>query len=173
MTVAAVWLGTSVFGLFVMPVFFTDEMKRLFAPPYNGAIAQMVLDRYFVMHYLCGFLALAHLGAEWMYSGKVISRVTLWLVAGVLGMSLIGGLLLQPKLKELHRIKYADNYRLSATPLQREAAAKSFGTLHGLARVTDFLALVALWIHLARIINTGEAPRFVSPINKFGLDKMS
>ena len=47
-----------------------------------------------------GFLALAHLGVEWMYSGRVPARLTVWLVGGVLGLSLLGGLWLQPKLKE-------------------------------------------------------------------------
>ena len=62
MTVAAVWFGSAVFfSLFVGPAFFTDEMKRLFPPPYNGAIAELVLSRYFVLHYICGVLALVHL----------------------------------------------------------------------------------------------------------------
>ena len=33
--------------------------------------------------------------------------------------------------------------------------------------------LAALWLNLARVIQPGEAPRFVSPFNKFGLDKRS
>ena len=59
-TVAAVWFGATVFfTCFAGPAFFTDEMKKLFPPPYNGAIAEIVLGRYFILHYLCGFLALA------------------------------------------------------------------------------------------------------------------
>lgn len=173
MTVAAVWLGTSVFGLFVMPVFFSVEMKRLFPPPYNGAIAQLVLERYFVVHIICGLLALAHLGADWMYSGKVVSRVTLWLAGSVLAISLLGGYWLQPKLEKLQKIKYADQYRVAATPLEREAAGKAFGMWHGVSRTLDLFALFALWIYLVRIVNPGEPQRFVSPINKFGMDKIN
>ena len=170
-TVGAVWFGSTVFfTCFAGPAFFTDEMKKLFPPPYNGAIAELVLGRYFILHYLCGFLALAHLGAEWMYSGKVPPRLTVWLVGGVLGLSLVGGLWLQPKLKELQRVKYADHYRRVATPQQREAAVKDFGLWHGVSQSMNLLMLLSLWLYLARVIRTGEAPRFVSPINKFGLD---
>lgn len=170
-TVAAVWFGATVFfTCFAGPAFFSDAMKTLIPPPYNGAVAQLVLGRYFILHYLCGFLALAHLGVEWMYSGRVPARVTVWLVGGALGLSLFGGLWLQPKLKLLHELKYADQYRRAATPLQREAAAKDFGTWHGVSQAMNLLILAALWLYLARVIQPGESPRFVSPINKFGLD---
>lgn len=170
-TVAAVWFGSTIFfTFFAGPAFFTKEMIDLIPKPYNGAVAELVIGRYFILHYLCGFLALAHLGAEWMYSGKVPPRLTVWLVGGVLGLSLIGGLMLQPKLKKLQQIKYADHYRLAAMPQQREEAAKSFGLWHGVSQTMNLFVLVALWIYLARVIHTGESPRFVSPINKFGID---
>lgn len=171
-TVAAVWFGSTIFfTFFVGPAFFTKEMTDLIPKPYNGAVAELVLGRYFVLHYICGLLALAHLGAEWMYSGKEPPTVTVWLVGGVLGLSLLGGLWLQPKLKQLQRVKYADHYRLAATPQQREEAAKSFGAWHGVSSTMNLLMLAALWLYLARVIRTGEAARFVSPINKFGIDK--
>lgn len=173
-TVAAVWFGSTVFfTFFAGPAFFTDEMKKLFPPPYNGAIAELVMGRYFILHYVCGLLSLAHLGAEWMYSGKVPPRLTVWLVGCVLGLSLLGGVWLQPKLKELQRIKYADHYRYTATVQQREVATRSFGTWHGVSQAANLFMLLALWAYLSRVIQTGEAPRFVSPINKFGIDNRS
>ncbi|MFM8470094.1 MAG: DUF4149 domain-containing protein [Limisphaerales bacterium] len=171
-TVAAVWFGaTFFFTFFAGPAFFTDEMKRLFPPPYNGTIAELVIARLFVLHYLCGLLALAHVGAEWMYSGKEPPRFTVWLVGGALGVSLLGGVWLQPKLKLLHQVKYAEHYRLAATSQQRADAAKAFSTWHGVSMGMNLVTLLALWVNLARVIRTGEAPRFVSPINKFGIDK--
>lgn len=173
-TVAAVWFGATVFfTFFAGPAFFTDEMKRLFPPPYNGAVAELVIARLFVLHYICGFLALLHLGAEWMYSGKEPPRFSAWLVGGALALSLVGGIWLQPKLKEWHRIKYAEHYRLAKTPPERAAAAKSFGMWHGISMGMNLLTLAALWLNLARVIHPGEAPRFVSPVNKFGLDRRS
>ena len=171
-TVAAVWFGSTVFfTFFAGPAFFTDEMKKLVPPPYNGAIAELVLGRYFILLYICGFLALAQLGADWMYSGKIPTRVTVWLVGGVLGLSLLGGLWLQPKLHQLQHVKYADHYRLTATAQQREAAAKDFGMWHGVSQTMNGLVFLSLWLYLARVIQPGDPARFVSPINKFGLDR--
>ena len=173
-TVAAVWFGATVFFTFSAgPAFFTDEMKRLFPPPYNGVIAEFVIARLFILHYLCGVLALLHLGADWMYSGKQPSRFAVWLVGGALGLSLLGGVWLQPKLKELHQFKYAEHYRLPKNAQERAAAAKSFSLWHGVSMGMNLVVLLALWANLARVIQPGEAPRFVAPMNKFGLDKRS
>ena len=173
-TVAAVWFGATVFfTFFAGPAFFTEEMKRMFPPPYNGAVAELVIARLFILHYVCGFLALAHVGAEWMYSGKEPSRFSVWLVGGALGLSLLGGLWLQPKLKDWHQLKYADHYRRAASAQQRVEAAKSFGLWHGVSMGMNLVTLLALWANLARVIQPGEAPRFVSPFNKFGIDKRS
>lgn len=171
-TVAAVWFGATVFfTFFVGRVFFTPPLIDFLHAPYNGEVAQLVIAKLFVLHYLCGFLALAHVGAEWMYSAKEPPRFTIWLVGGALGLSLLGGIWLQPKLKDWHQIKYADHYRRAATPQQRADAAKSFSTWHGVSMGMNLVTLLALWVNLARVIRTGEAARFVSPINKFGIDK--
>jgi len=39
--------------------------------------------------------------------------------------------------------------------------------------MTDLAMLLALWVYLARVIHTGESPRFVSPIHKFGMEVRS
>lgn len=172
-TVAAVWFGATVFfTFFAGPAFFTDEMKRLFPPPYNGAIAEFVIARLFILHYICGCLALLHLGAEWLYLGKEPPRLSAWVVGGALALSLIGGIWLQPKLKEWQRIKY-EQYGLTKTAAERAEAAKSFGMWHGISMGMNLLTLAALWLNLARVILPGEAPRFVSPVNKFGIDRRS
>jgi len=178
-TVAAVWFGSAIFfTFFVGPAFFSKAMTDVFRPPYNGMVAELVIGRYFILHYICGFLALAHIVAEWIYSGKIVPRATLWLVGSVLVISLIGGLVIQPRLQRLHQVKYAEHYRdgrgnpMASTATERESAAKSFGTLHGVSQGMNLVMLLALWLYLARAINTGEPARFVSPINKFGLDKL-
>ena len=94
-------------------------------------------------------------------------------MGSVLVLSLLGGIWLQPKLKDLQQVKYAEHYRRAATPQQREAAMKSFSTWHGVSQAMNLLMMLSLWVYLSRVIHTGEAPRFVSPINKFGLDNRS
>jgi hypothetical protein len=158
---AAIWFGAAVFfTLGVAPAFFTPEMKRLFGDAYVGVIAQMVLGRFFALHYVCGLIALAHWIAEWFYLGRTLNRLTLGLLIGVLGFSLIGGLGLQPRLKEWHRTKYSRAE--SVTPEKRAQAARSFGLWHGVSSTMNLFVLAALGIYFWRLANPADAPRFVS-----------
>ena len=89
---AAMWFGASIFFTFsVGPAFFSDKMIGLLTRPYAGAAAQIVIERYFLFHELCGAVALVHLVAEWLYMGKPLQRLTLWLLLGILALGLVGG----------------------------------------------------------------------------------
>src|SRR5262245_17853222 len=104
---ATVWFGAALFFSFgIAPAFFTPEMKKLLGDIYAGLVAEMVFERYFALHYICGAIAVIHQLAEWVYLGKPLQRLTFGLLAGVLMLSLVGGVWIQPKLRELHRIKY-------------------------------------------------------------------
>ncbi len=74
-------------------------MIGLLTRPYAGAAAQILIERYFLFHELCGGVALAHLVAEWLYMGKPLQRLTLWLLLGIFALGLVGGHSLQPKLR--------------------------------------------------------------------------
>ena len=159
---AAVWFGGSLFfTVGVAPAFFTPEMTRIVYAPFNGLVAQLVLDRFFALHYWCGGIAVVHLLAEWVYLGRPMPRFTVYLLAGILGIQLLGGLVLAPKLKTLHRVKYSH-----PKPEERVAAAKSFGMLHGVASVANLFVLGGLLIYSWRVINGKDGHRFV-PTNKF------
>ena len=159
---AAVWLGGSLFFTFgVAPAFFTPEMKKIVYEPFNGIVAQLVVDRYFALHYWCGGIALVHLFAEWVYLGRPMPRLTLYLLTGILGIELLGGLVLAPKLKTLHRVRYSH-----PKPEERVEAKRSFGVLHGVASVTNLFVLGGLLIYSWRVINAKDGHRFV-PTNKF------
>lgn len=163
---AAVWFGASVFFTFgVAPTFFTPEMKALLGGPpgadaYAGFIAQMVLERYFVLNYICGAIALAHLIAEWVYLGKRMHRLTVIILVAAFSLGLLGGLWLQPKLKRLHIIKYTQS--TAYTPVQRLQAARSFSIWHGVAQVMNLAVLVGLGVYVWRVTHSSDAPRFVS-----------
>ena len=162
---AAIWFGAAAFFTFaVAPAFFTPEMKSRLGDFYTGWIAQKVLDRYFLLHYWCGGIALVHLLAEWVYLGKALSRFLLWLLIGTLGLSLIGGLGLTPKLKRLHLIKYARAE--SFTDTQRTQAARSFSRWHGVSSGMNLLILCGLAVYFWRTVHSNDGPRFVSA-NKF------
>ena len=76
---AAVWFGGAMFFTWVAaPAVFSPEMKDLLGPKnypyYSGAVAQIVVARYFVLQYVCGAIALLHLFFEWMFLGKAVQK---------------------------------------------------------------------------------------------------
>src|SRR6266498_3409739 len=101
-------------------------MIGLLTRPYAGAAAQIVIERYFIFHELCGVIALTHLVAEWLYMGKPLQRLTLWLLLGIFALGLVGGHSLQPKLRDFHRAIYGP----SSTLQQVDQARRSFKLWH-------------------------------------------
>src|SRR5258707_1085627 len=103
---AAVWFGGLVFfTLSTGPAFFSPEMLDLFggrthpnARAFAGQAAQVVLSRYFVMQQFCATIAVIHLLAEWLYTGRKPRKFTGSLLGFALAAALVGGWWLQPKL---------------------------------------------------------------------------
>ncbi len=158
---AAVWFGGALFFSFgVAPAFFSQEMKGLFGEVYTGVIAQLVFERYFVLFYWCGAIAVVHLLAEWVYLGKPLHRLTLGILIGVYLIGLFGGLWLQPKLQRLHQTKYARAELV--TPALRTQAARSFRIWHGVSEITNLLALGGLAVYTWRVSNPPNQTRFSS-----------
>lgn len=158
---AAVWFGAALFFTFgIAPVFFTPEMKSLLGEIYAGLVAQAVVERYFVLHYCCGAVALMHQLAEWVYLGKALQRLTFGLLLGILTLSLMGGLWLQPKLKELHRIEYAKPEQVPAA--ERAEAKRLFRAWHGVAQTFNLLTLIGLAAFAWRLSTPPNGTRFVT-----------
>jgi hypothetical protein len=161
---AAIWFGAAIFFTFgVAPTFFTPEFKGMlgaYGDAWAGIIAQMVLERFFILNYWCGALALAHMLAEWVYLGKAIQRVTLIILVGAFTVGLMGGLWLQPKLKNLHAVKYSVTGEY--TDPQKLQAAKKFSFWHGISQIMNLAVMVGVGTYLWRMNYTSEGPRFVS-----------
>ena len=157
---AAVWLGSAVFlTVAVGPAFFSSEMLELMPRETAGKAAQLVLGRYFLLVLVCGVVGLT-LGFAALVVARhrrVYRRVAL--LALLLGMGLVGGWILQPRLKELHRIRYA-----TSTPAEgREKARRRFGQLHGASQVVNLLMITGLLLHFRWTLNpAGPQARFPS-----------
>ena len=158
---AAIWLGGAVYFSFVagqMP--FSGAMKDLLKdayPYYSGAIAQIGVARYFNFLLFCNVVALAHLAAEWLYQERRNRKLMLGLVGVMLGLTLLGGYWLQPKLRDLQRLKHAANYPQP----QREQAAKSFGRWHAASMTMNLFMLGGLVIYAIHMSRPAEVARFV------------
>jgi hypothetical protein len=160
-----VWLGAAIFFTFgAGPAVFSPEMKRLLGannfPYFSGAIAQVLIARYFHLQIACSVVAILHLLAEWLYLGKHPRKLQVGLLVGLCAAALIGGYWLQPKLKALHTVKYGVNTR----PEIREAADRSFKAWHGVSQVVNLLLVGGLAAYLWRAANPSDPTRFVSSV---------
>jgi uncharacterized protein DUF4149 len=160
---AAVWLGGGIFFTVALaPAIFSRDMEgvlgREYYPYFSGAIAQVLIARYFHLQLICALVALIHFMAEWLYLGKSAQKLWLGLVIGLFCLGLVGGFWLQPRLKELHTTRYAVN-----TPREiREAANQSFRTLHGASQVINLLMLCGLGVYFWHLANPPDPTRFLS-----------
>ena len=162
---AAVWFGAAIFFTFgagFAP--FSQQMKDLLGPAnfpfFSGAIAQILIARYFRFQVCCAIVAALHLLAEWLYLGKYPQRLQTVLLVGLVAAALMGGYGLQPRLKALHATKYGVHSR----PEVREAAARSFKAWHGLSQVVNLLVVGGLGVYLWRAANPHDPTRFVSAV---------
>ena len=154
---AAVWFGASIFFTFsVGPAFFSDRMIQLLTRPYAGAAAQIVIERYFLFHQICGAIALAHLVAEWLYMGKPLQRLTLWLLLGIAVLGLVGAYSLQPRLKELHRTIYVPGLPAG----QVDQAKRSFRVWHGVSQAINLVVISGVTVYLWRVTTPGSGYRY-------------
>lgn len=168
---AGVWLGAAIFFTFgAGPAVFSQEVKNVLGAKtedsfryFSGGIAQVLVSRYFYWQLGCGSAALLHLLAERLYSGRSPRRFSLGLLAGLCALALVGSSWLQPKLKELHTIRYT-----SPSSERRQAAAQSFATWHSAAQMVNLFMIVGLATYLWRLANPPDPTRFVSTSKFWG-----
>jgi uncharacterized membrane protein len=160
---AAVWFGAIIFFTFAVgPAFFSETMLQLLGRPHAGAAAQVVLERYFSLQQWCAGLALAHLIAEWLYTGRPFQRLTLLLLMFLFTVGIVGGYVLQPRMKDLHLKMYA----AQSPPAVKEAAGRSFRILHGTSQAINLLVLGGVLAYVWQVTRPAANTRF-SSVNRF------
>lgn len=170
-SIAAVWFGGSLFfTFFVAPAFFSEPIRTMLPAPYNGQTAQFVLERFHSFHYVCGTLALLHLGFDWIYTGKTMNRLHLALLIGALSLSVFAGKWMQPKLSQLYQIKYSEFYKVEASAELKKQAENSFSVWHGISQSANLLLMAGLWFHLWLAMHPKEGPKYLGS-GKFNIDK--
>lgn len=162
---AAVWFGAAVFfTLGIGPAVFSQDMRLLLGENnfryFSGAIAQVLIARYFDLQIVCGLIALFHAFTEWLYLGRPLHRFWTGLLAGLLAVGLLGGFVLQPRIKHLHAIKYAQN----RSETDRAAAARSLSLWHGFSQTVNVLMLAGLGLYLWRVAHPASTARFVTGV---------
>ena len=130
---------------------------------YTGSVALVLFSRFFVLQYLCGLVALAHLFAEKLYLGRPFPRLSTAIVTGVLGLSLLGGFWVQPRLREFRQTMYS----ATASPDQKARAKHDFGVWHGVSQFVNLFMLAGLAVHLIRVSRPEEPGRYGVLFPKF------
>lgn len=160
---ASVWFGSVIFFTFAAaPAFFSDEMTQLLGRPHAGAAAQLLVHRYFIVQQWCAAIALAHLIGEWLYTGRPFHRLNLLILMALFMLGLLGGYVLQPRMKELHLKMYA----VQTSPEVKASARRSFGILHGTSMMMNLLVISGVLVYLWQVTKPVNTARFTS-VNRF------
>lgn len=171
---AALWFGATLFFTFAVgPAFFSPETLALFGAAQNegtarfyaGSVAQIALERYFVVQYICGGIALLHLLVDWLYTGRKAQSLQKYVVYGLCVLVLIGGLVIQPALHKYHQIQYGVGGRV--TIQQAQQARQSFRTLHVVSMIMNYLVVGGALFYFCKMLPGDSTPRFVSR-SKYG-----
>ena len=156
---AAVWLGGAVFFSFVAaPGIFQPAMKAMFKDYHVGVIAQMMQERYFTFHLVCGGLALLHALGHWFLRRRESQRVVLWVLGVICVLNLAGAFVLKPQLNSLFQAKYT-----APTLPQRAQAAASFPRWHGVSQVFNLIVLGGLVFYVWHTAAPTPENRYAKP----------
>jgi hypothetical protein len=160
---AAVWLGSMIFFTVVVgPAFFSQTMIEILTKPYAGRAAQVLIERYFILQNWCAGIAIAHLIADWLYTGRPFQKWLVLLLMTLFTIGLLGGYVLEPKMKELHLKMYA----VQSPPQVRQSATRSFGILHGVSSCANLLVIGGVLVYFWSVASSVSAARF-SSLNRF------
>jgi hypothetical protein len=155
---AAAWFGTAVlFTVAVWPGFDSAQMLKILPRSHAGAAAQVMLERYCIVQYCCGAIALAHFVLEWLYAGKSLQRWIVYWVTGLLGLTLFSGVVVQPRLA----LRHLEFYGVRSSTQQREQAGRSVRIWEALVQVSNVIAVLGLGVYVWESANAGTGARFV------------
>ena len=159
----AVWTGGSVFFSFLAgKVFFSPEVTQFTPPPYNGLVAQAMLERFFLLHYICGIFAISHLLLEWFIKQGAFPKRPVSYIGILLLLALLGGKLISPNLNVWYQQKYQFQIKSEGEPPMiefkpyskeiRQDAKLKFNIWHGISQTVNLIMLIMLTYHFWKLI---------------------
>lgn len=156
-TNAAIWLGAVVYHLFVVnPTFGSEEMIRLLRSPHAIASSLLVEKRFFLLCITCGFIALFHLIAEWLYLGRSMSRARVGLIGGLLVAGILAGGVIQRQREKNHTIAF-----VTRDEQRRVNAQKTFQLWSGVQAVIKVVLLGGVAVYFWKTAIPEDKPRFL------------
>lgn len=156
---AALWLGGGIFFAFLVgPTLFSSELAASITRRQAGFVAQTILFRYSWWQLFAAVVAVAGacMARRWEWRWKFLS---LPLALSLLALVSVGGLFLQPQLRDWNERRYAE----AVSPPDREIAARRFGQLHGIAQLANLLVLAGVLVHGFQQLPAGTREATRSP----------
>lgn len=130
-------------------------------PYYAGAVAMVMIQRYFLLQIICCVVALLHMFAEKISLQRHMTRFTTTLLLVLLSLNLLGWVWLLPKMQGLRQTIY-----FGQTQEQKAKAKSTFGALHGVSQVMNLFVIGGVLIYLVRLNRPVESVRY-GGITKF------
>ena len=166
----AVWAGGSVFFSFLAgKVFFRPEVTQFAPPPYNGLVAQAMLESFFLLHYICGILAILHLLLKWFinYPQGTFPKRSVSYIGILLLLALLGGKLISPNLNVWHQQKYQFQIKTEGDPPMieskpyskeiRQNAKLKFSIWHGISQTVNLIMLIMLIYYFWKLVHPSSS----------------
>jgi hypothetical protein len=159
---AAVWFGTIAFQLFLSsPAMRSADMQQLLGPknfPYfSAAIGHVISARCYTVFLVCSLVALLHLGADWLYTGKHPKRGSLALVFAFFLCGELQSHVLQPKLQAL----LLEQHRPGVRTGEPTRSPTAIWVWPALSTAVNLLLLGGLCRYLWQVANPPEETHFV------------
>ncbi len=165
---AAVWLGAVVVHVCVsIPAFVSGPMLRLLPISHAGAVELVFSGRFYQFEYWCAGIAVGHLLADWLYTGKPLRKWSSYVLGVIAGTALLSGTLLLPKAQQLH----LEAYGMRSTPQQRQRAAKAFKSWEVVIHSANVITLIGITAYFWQISAGGTGARFGGGSKFRGLTK--
>ena len=165
LSVLAIWLGSSVFLTFgVGPAMFSNEVLQIVPRYHAGRIAQVMLQSFFWFQLGCGIGAVLLLLAEWAYLARAPRGWSIAILVALMGLVLVGGLGIQPRLRQLHQTMYAPD----TTPEEKQRATQSFRRWHGVSQVGNLFLLLGVTVYFVQLAYPRTSgPKMKYPVGYF------
>jgi hypothetical protein len=157
---AGVWVGAAVFLVLVAePALYSNAARAYLLKSHGyfaGALDGVIRGRFLYFNLVCGGIAMAHLLAEWLYLGRPIRRISVWLVLILVAMAIVNIGVFETRVTVFHEARYR-----SATPAARQEAQSAFERWRRASNTADLLMLGGLCFYLWSIVRDENVLRFV------------
>jgi len=119
----------------------------------------IIFTRFYYLQMFLSLVALLHLGAEWLYLGRLVRRGWTLLLVLLLCFGVLGGFWICPKLKQLHAAQHVPH----ASAVEQEAGKRRYDAWHGVLQAMNVLTILGVGGFMWRLTRVQDEPRFVMP----------